>query len=232
MRLIITMAAAAVAGVVSLLGVTGGAATQSACDALGGSVDQNQICHVHSQAAGSTVDFSFPTGYPDQQSVADYLLSLRDDFVHFAQLPVHSTSPSSLVAKPTTYQSGNPFWGTQSLVLEIRQDIAPRPVTWYKAFDYNLGARAPMTLDNLFTPGTKPLDVVFPAVRRELEKRWQPDVLTSMLGRPNDVTFANFALTDDAVIFFLGQGQLLGHSAGPVQVSVPKSEFGPLLAVG
>ena len=112
----------------------------------------------------------------------------------------------------------------------MNKDSNPHPITWFKAFNYDLSAQAPITLANLFRPGVKPLDVVFPAVRRELEKRWQPEVLESMLGSVEDATFQNFALTDDAVIFFIGQGQLLGHPEGPLEVSVPRTELASSLA--
>ena len=116
------------------------------------------------------------------------------------------------------------------MVLEMSQDANPHPVYWYKTFNYDLDAQAPITLDTLFKPGMEPLDVVYPAVRHELEKRWQAEVLASMLGPVDDATFENFALTDDAVIFFIGQGQLLGHPEGPVEVSVPRAELASSLA--
>jgi hypothetical protein len=43
--------------------------------------------------------------------------------------------------------------------------------------------------------------------------------------------FRNFALTDDTVVFFFGEGQLLSaDNTGPRQMSVPRSELAPLLA--
>ena len=42
--------------------------------------------------------------------------------------------------------------------------------------------------------------------------------------------YKNFALTDDAVIFFIGQGQWTIEAAGPQQVSVPRSELAAMLA--
>jgi len=38
------------------------------------------------------------------------------------------------------------------------------------------------------------------------------------------------AATAAAVIFFFGQGQLLGHPEGPIEVAVPKAEFASVLA--
>jgi len=41
----------------------------------------------------------------------------------------------------------------------------------------------------------------------------------------------NFALTDDAVIFFFGEGQLVpADNTGPRQFSVPRTELAPLMA--
>ena len=57
-----------------------------------------------------------------------------------------------------------------------------------------------------------------------------PDVLASMLGDVDDATFQNFALTDDAVIFFFGQVHLLGHPEGLLEVSVPRIELASVLA--
>ncbi|MGB0438441.1 MAG: DUF3298 domain-containing protein, partial [Mycobacterium sp.] len=35
---------------------------------------------------------------------------------------------------------------------------------------------------------------------------------------------------DDAVIFFFGQGQMLGGAGGALQATVPRSAIAPLLA--
>jgi hypothetical protein len=46
-----------------------------------------------------------------------------------------------------------------------------------------------------------------------------------MLGEVDDATFDNFEITDEGVIFYFGQGQLVGHAEGPLEVSVPRSEL-------
>jgi hypothetical protein len=42
--------------------------------------------------------------------------------------------------------------------------------------------------------------------------------------------YQNFALTDGAVIFFIGQGMWLPEVAGPQQVSVSRDELASVLA--
>jgi len=42
--------------------------------------------------------------------------------------------------------------------------------------------------------------------------------------------YQNFALTDDAVLFFFSQGELFAEAAGPVQASVPRSTLAAQLA--
>jgi hypothetical protein len=202
------------------------AGAQSACVGLGGVVDLGQNCDVHASAPGYVVEISFPTDYPDQQSLADYLIPLRTDFIEFAGGPPPHDWPYTLTVDSTTYASGDVTRGTRSLVLTVGQDANPHPVTWYKSFNFDLGRGRPITLESLLGPGVRPVDAVYPAVRRELEKRWQPEVLDAMLGEVDDDTFANFVLTDDAVIFYFGQGRLLGHPDGPLEVSVSKSALG------
>ena len=42
--------------------------------------------------------------------------------------------------------------------------------------------------------------------------------------------YQNFALTDDALIFFFDRGTLLAESAGVFEVSLPRAAVEPLLA--
>lgn len=207
---------------------TGTSAAQSACDQLGGTVDPGQTCHVRSATATYKIDFGFPVDYPDQQPVADYLMQTRDDFVKFAQLPAARDwgAPYQLIAQGETYRSA----GTQSLVLRMGQDAEPHPVSWFKAFNYDLTKRAPITFDTLFKPGTNPLDVVYPAVQRAAQKRSGSATPPTLNGGLDASNYQNFAITDDAVTFYFGQGQLLSHADGEFEVPVPRAELAAMLA--
>ncbi len=211
---------------------TGIAGAQSACADLGGTVGPDQICQIHSATATYKIDFSFPVDYPDQEPVTDYLTQQRDAFIRFSQLPGAQDwpAPYQLIARGQTYRSGTPDFGTESLVLRMGQDAQPHPVAWYKAFNYDLSKHAPITFDTLFKPDTNPLDVVYPAIQRAAQKRSGSATPPTLNGGLDVVNYQNFAITDDAVIFFFGQGQMLSHAEGEFEVSVPRTELASVLA--
>jgi hypothetical protein len=209
---------------------TGTAAAEPACADLGGTVGPDQICHVHSEAEHYTFDISFPVDYPDQQALSAYLTQDRDGFLSWIDKygQPWRNRPYLHNVTGTTYRSGTPAPGTQSLVLEIDDDTGAahegHPNTWFQAFNFDLGKGVPITFDTLFTPGTNPLAVLNPIVLRKLKKPGR---------KLNDLdakTYQNFALTDDAVIFFFGENQVVVDNNGPHQVSVPRAELAPILA--
>ncbi|WP_051073687.1 RsiV family protein [Mycobacterium sp. JS623] len=65
-----------------------------------------------------------------------------------------------------------------------------------------------------------------PIVQRELGKHRSTPVRDDLDAN----TYRNFAITDDAVIFFFGEDAVVPDNSGPHQVSVPRSELAPLLA--
>ena len=96
------------------------------------------------------------------------------------------------------------------------------PATSCTSFNYDLSKGAPITFDTLFKPGTKPVDV---------QRASQNAGAASALPPFDDFgvdAYQNFAITDDAVIFFFGHNFL--HEQGPPQVSVPRTELASLLA--
>jgi len=218
---------AVAAGVLVGWSGTATAGAHSACADLGGTVDRDQICHVHTATASYQIDFSFPVDYPDEQPLADVLTQQRDQFVDYAQkYPLRDRPvPYKLEATGTAYRSGTPPSGTQSLVFEFANDTgaanAGDPVTSYKAFNYDLSKGAPITFGTLFRPGTTPQDV-----EREVKKSG-PAVLP-----PYDSfgvhRYQNFAITDTAVIFFFDHDVL--HEDGSPEVTVPRTELAALLA--
>ena len=228
---ILRVAAILVAGVLACSTGISTAIGQSACADLGGAVGPDGICTVHAANSTYTLNFSFPNDYPDQAALTGYLTQARDGFINVADNPDAYNLPYELDAKGAGYSSGSPTGGTQSVVFTMWQNVGgAHPQTYYQSFNWDVDKRAPIRFDTLFKPGTKPLDLIYPAVEQDLQK--QQGVID---GIPPSVgldpsKYQNFALTDDAVLFFFSQGELFAEAAGPVQASVPRSTLAPLLA--
>lgn len=226
---ILSMAALLAAGV--LLGEPSIAVSgaQTDCAAMGGAMEADNVCHVHSAASNYTMDVRFPTNYADQQAVIDYVTQNRDGFTNVAQTPTSRNSPYEMDVTTQSFTSGPPTGGTQSVVLKLFQDVGgAHPTTWYKAFTYDVAQRKPVTFDSLFAPDAKAVNAIFPAVQRDLERQTG---LTGVIATSDGLDpshYQNFAVTDDAVIFFFGQGELLPSDAGASSASVPRSALPPL----
>jgi Protein of unknown function (DUF3298) len=207
------------------------AQAQPACADLGGTVGADQVCTVHAAGAGYTIDISFPTDYPDQQAVGAHLTQERAGFLDWmAQVsPKMQTGLYALGITATAYRST----GTRSLVFqeEDNEGLAHEghPDTSYRSFNYDTAKGAPITFDTLFKPGSQPLDVLNPVVATELNKRGGPDALPA-LQDAGATAYSNFAITDDAMVFFFGESQLMVSNSGPQQVSVPRAALASVLA--
>ena len=215
----------------ALLGWPAAAAPPS-CASLGGAVEAGQMCRVHATGTNYMLNMTFPTDYPDQQALTDYITQNRDGFVNVAQSSGGRDQPYQLEATTDQHSAGQPPHNTRSVVLKFFQDVGgTRSSIWYKAFNYNLGTKQPITFDNLFPPGTTPLDAIFPIVQRDLERQTPlgAAILPSTGHDPSH--YQNFAITDDQLIFYFAPGELLPAFGGPAQAQVPRNAIPPL-AIG
>jgi hypothetical protein len=208
-----------------VIGCGPAAADPPSCADFGGMVDADQICHSHTAAAGYAIDVSFPVDYRDSQTLITYLTQQRDQLVDYAQKfpPRDRPAPYQLAVSAKEYRSGPAATGTESVVLRVGRDVGAHPITSVKAFNYDLGKQAPITFDTVFKPGA--VDVIYSVVRRELS----PGAGTAPRGGHDAATYQNFAITDDAVIFFFDQDQLFGQNEGPLHATVPRADLTPFL---
>jgi hypothetical protein len=206
-----------------LVGLAGSAAAaaQSPCVDFGGTLDGN-TCRVHTATDAYLVDIAFPVDYADAQPMMDYLRQTRDGFLNVSQMPGSTGLPYALDITNEEFRSGRAPGGTQSVALKIYQNVGgAHPLTWYKAFNYNLDTHQPITFDTLFTPGSKPLPVIMPIVQKEIDTR---------LCNHIPVSDCLFALTDNDLIFYFGQNEMLPSAAGAMVVHVPRSAVASMLA--
>ncbi|MGZ6780499.1 MAG: hypothetical protein ACXVGO_16080, partial [Mycobacterium sp.] len=182
--------------------------------------------HEHTETAQYVIDITYPLDYPDARSVSDFVNADRGYFLDWvtrfgANGPVRQYM-YDVSAK--TYEAREP--ATTSVVLTIENDTGAaheaHPETVFRAFDFDLTKRIPITIATLFKPGVDVVSVLGPKV-------------ATLYARPTftltPLVFQNFVLTDEAVIFFFGEGQLIpADNTGPRQISVPRDELAPLLA--
>jgi hypothetical protein len=215
------------------------AAAPASCAGLGGTLEAGQtgqLCHVRASSPTYTLNLVFPVDYPDEQTLTDYIAQNRDGFVSVAQGGAPGAVPGSggrdqpyqMEATTEQHSSGSPV-RTRSVVLKLFQDLGgAHPSNWYKAFNFNLNARQPITFDNLFAPGSTPLDSIFPIVQRDLERQTALGTAISPSTGLASSHYQNFAITDDQLIFYFAQGEMLPAVAGPVQAQVPRNAIPPL----
>jgi len=228
MRYLIAAAVLATAVLVVLVGWPAAAAPPT-CAGLGGTMADAQTCRLHASTPTYTLTITFPVDYPDQQALTDYITQNRDGFVNVAQSSGGRDQLYQMEATTEQHSSGQPPHNTRSVVLKFFQDLGgAHPSTWYKAFNYNLGAARPITFDTLFAPGTTPLDSIFPLVQRDLERQnpLGAAILPSTGHDPSH--YQNFAITDDQLIFYFAPGEMLPAFAGPAQAQVARNAIPPL----
>jgi hypothetical protein len=219
----VAMAAALVCG--TLWATPPALAAPDPCAALGGLRQAEGLCHVEASTANYTMDVTYPAGYPDEEAILDYLTETRDGFVNVSEAGDARNMPHEMKVTAESFESAS----TRSAVLTLFQDIgSAHPTTWYKSFTYDIIRGLPVTLDALFAADARPMDAIAPFVQRSLEEQ------TGLVGSisPGDARdpshYQNFAVTDDAVIFFFGRAELLPSYAGATSVSVPRNVLPPL----
>jgi Protein of unknown function (DUF3298) len=234
-------AVALIGAVTGLSGLPAAAAAgQAACDQLGGTVQSGNLCHVHTETSAYIIDLRWNIDYPDDQPVTDYLIRSRDNVVNATQGPGPKYLPYQMVLTSETFRSGQPartipeygqpWHGTQSLVLLNIESLGDDKAGGrYKSFTFDFDKNRPVTFDNLFVPGTNPMDSIYPAVAAELQRQFvsRHFQLSPSVGR-DPAHYQKFAITDQTVIFYFDVGELLVPEAGYFFAPVSRANLPPL----
>jgi Protein of unknown function (DUF3298) len=240
MRPLALVASTLIGAVSAFTGVA--VAATSGCAQLGGNVQSGNICHARAETPNYVIDLRFNTDYPDDQPVTDYLVQTRDRVINAAQAPGAKAGdlPCMMTLTSETYRSGQPtrimpeygrpWHGTQSLVLKTFLSTGgPSAGTKYKSFTFDFDQNRPVTFDNLFAPGSNPMDSIYPAVATEIARQqvMRHFQLSPKVGR-NPALYQNFAITDETVIFFFDTGELMADEAGYFFAPVARANLPPL----
>ncbi|MCW2512511.1 MAG: hypothetical protein JWR11_1553 [Mycobacterium sp.] len=226
----LALAASAVA-VFGWSGVGVASAAPPKCTDLGGVVDASQICQITATDPGYSMTISYPVGYPDVQAVFDYVKQTRDGFLNVAKMPDSRAMPYELDTTETEFNSTVSPRSTQSVVFKTYQGVGgAHPTTFYKSFNWDQGLRRPITIDNLFREGTAPFPIIFPLVQAEVDKQLGQQVAIDPSVGLDPTKYENFAITNDQLIFFFSQGDVLPEAAGALQVAIPRGPVDAMIA--
>ena len=237
--LVPAVSAAVLLGLSSVATVAPAAAAPPMCAEVSGAVDGSQMCRIQANDPAYTLNIAYPVEYPDTTAVFDYVKQTRDGFLNVAKMPGPHEMPYELDTKATQYNSAVPPRGTQSVVFETYQDVGgAHPQTFFKSFTWDQGMRRPIQLDTggsdkiqpLFQPGANPWPVIFPLVQADLQKQLGESVAISPGVGLDPGKYQNFAVTDDSLIFFFSQGELLPESAGARTVTIPRGPVDAMIA--
>jgi hypothetical protein len=207
-----------------------GSAAPPKCSDLSGVLEGAQ-CRIQANDPAYTLSISYPVDYPETDAVVDYVKQTRDGFLNVAKAPDPHGMPYELDTTASLYSSALPPRGTQSVVFKTFQDLGgAHPQTFYKSFNWDQGLRKPITIANLFREGTTPYPMILPVVQAELAKQTGQPVDIPLGVGLDPATYENFAVTNDAIIFFFSQGEVLPEAAGAVEVSVPRGPIDFMIA--
>lgn len=201
------------------------------CADLGGVVDADHLCQIQATDPGYSMNISYPVDYPDAQPVFDYVKQTRDGFLNVAKTPDFRMMPYELDTTETEFTSGVPPKGTQSVVFKSYQGVGgAHPSTFYKSFNWDSGLRKPITIDTLFRQGTAPFPIILPLVQAEVDKQLGQPVTISPGDGLDPTKYQNFAITNDSLIFFFSQGDVLPEAAGALQIAIPRGPVDAMIA--
>jgi hypothetical protein len=190
----------------------------------------SQLCQIVKTDPAYSLNITFPLDFPDQTAVSDYVKQTRDGFLNVAKSSAPHDMPYELDTTMTQYGSSVPPRSTQTVVFKTYQSVGgAHPQTFYRAFNWDQGNRRPITIDNLFREATAPFPLILPVVQAEATKQFGQDAAISPGAGLDPSKYQNFAITNDAIIFFFDQGALLPEAAGAFEVSVPRGAIDSML---
>ena len=189
---------------------------EQGCADLGGIVDADRTCHAHSKTAEYKVGIFPARIHPDSKAVSDFVTADRGYFldwiarfghdgpdrqhmydVHAEDVPVgNNPPPRASVVEDRQRHLGAAHEG--------------HPATVFRSFNSDLTGPSVLSRSTRCSSRT-------PMWCRCWDRRW-PGCTTTPRSSCCHRTSENFALTDDAVIFFFGEGQLIpADNSGPRQ---------------
>ena len=103
----------------------------------------------------------------------------------------------------------------------------------FMTFTFDFASERVLALDDLFLPGTSPLDVIAPLVQADLKAQLgeitDPEWIANGTA-PTPENYQNWVLTPESLVVIFPAYQVAAYAAGPQQVTIPLSTLSDVLA--
>ena len=232
MRMSTLAVAVSAVAVLGWSGVGLASAAPPKCADLNGVVDANQICQIQATDPGYSLNISYPVDYPDAQPVFDYVKQTRDGFLNVAKI---ARLPRPC---PTSWTPRRPNSVGRPAPRHPERGVQDLPGRRRRPSDdllqvLQLGSQALASRSRSTTcsgQGTAPFPVILPLVQAEVDKQLGQPVTISPEDGLDPTKYQNFAVTNDSLIFFFSQGDVLPEAAGALQVAIPRGPVDAMIA--
>jgi hypothetical protein len=226
-------------GLVALLIVLSGAvhvmAQEDVCTQNGGNWDASaQQCIL---SAAIQIKIAYPlelAGYDlAAQTVDQFLATTRSAFL----TPV-AEGPFYSPPGPLDLQVDYELFDFSPTILSVKFTVyeytgGAHGNTAFQTYTFDLAQQRILTLNDLFLPGSNPLQVIAPIVQQDLAATLGDMADATWIEQgtgTNPDNYQNFVLTPDALIFFFPPYQVAPYAAGPQTVSIPLAQLSAVLA--
>ena len=208
------------------------------CSDLNGTVDDSQMCQIREGDPTYSLHIAYPVNYPDVQPVFDYIKQTRDGFINVAKMPDARTMSLPTGSLRDRVQLGGPAAGhAVGGVQDIPGCRRRAPADLLQVVQLGPGLsqahhhRRPGENTAVVPGGGQPLPGDLPARAGRAGKAAGTAARDlAAVGLDPWRISENFAITNDTLIFFFSQGELLPEAAGALQVTVPRGPIDPMIA--
>jgi hypothetical protein len=168
-----------------------------------------------------------------QQAIDQYLFEQRVAFAQAFTSPdfYYSPGPLALDIDYTTSQFNEDIVGIEFTVYSYTGGAHPSTV--YQTFTFDLAQQRVLTLEDLFLPGTNPLDVIAPIAQQSITTQLGELAIAAWIAQgtaPDPVNYQTWMVTPDTLILVFQSYQVASGAEGPQTVVIPLSDLSAILA--
>lgn len=217
----------------SLLLVVGASAQADVCEEKGGTGDPCTITETtDTYEITVTYPAAFVSEYPfTETAIDDFLTTVQENFKTAAAEVDTDLAPGPLtqIITFTEYPYSDDLVGIRFIVSEYLGGANPN--AFVRTFTFDVEDEEPVTLDDLFRPGTNYLERLSTLAEADLREQFGDAVFVDGLA-PTEENFANFNLTDNALLFTFNEYQAAPGAAGTPEVEIPLFRLSDILVSG